>query len=113
MEFFLLLEAAAPELRFFPQVCMAALIEPTEPKSDRKADRLARRANAQKMVDFVAQRRSDGAIVAIIQLDDRSHDADKDKDQERDAMLNVAGYKTVRWHSKTKPDAQAIRKELL
>lgn len=65
----------------------------------------------QKIVDFVAQNRDDGSVVAIIELDDRTHDADKDA--KRDATLGSAGYRIVRWSSKTKPDAAAMRAELM
>jgi hypothetical protein len=110
LEFLARLEAAAPELRFLPQVAMGALLDPAVPRSDRKAYYRLRGMFSQKIVDFVAQRRSDGAILAIIELDDRTHDVDKDA--RRDDMLKSAGYRTIRWHSKTKPDVEAIRAQL-
>lgn len=110
MEFLGRLEAAAPELRIFAQVAMGALMEPAVPRADRKAYYRLRGMFSQKIVDFVAQRRSDGEIVAVIELDDRTHDADKDA--RRDEMLKSAGYRIVRWNSRTKPDAAAIRAEL-
>ena len=111
MEFLARLELAAPELRFFAQVAMGALLDPAVPRSDGKAYFRLRGMFAQKIVDFVAQRRSDGQIVAVIELDDRTHDAGKDAN--RDEMLRSAGYRIVRWQSKTKPDTVAIRAELL
>lgn len=111
LEFLARLEAAAPELRFLPQVAMGALMDPAVPRSDRKAYYRLRGIISQKIVDFVAQRRLDGAIVAVIELDDRTHDADKDA--RRDEMLRSAGYQIVRWNSKSKPNADAIRAQLL
>lgn len=111
LEFLSRLEAAAPELRFFPQVAMGALLDPAVPRSDVKAYFRHRGMFSQKIVDFVAQRRSDGAIDAIIELDDRTHDSGKDA--KRDEMLKSAGYSIVRWHSKTKPDIAAIRTALM
>jgi hypothetical protein len=111
MEFLTRLEAAAPELRFLPQVAMGALMDPAVPRSDRKAYYRLRGMFSQKIVDFVAQKRADGSIVAVIELDDRTHDTDKDA--RRDDMLKSAGYRIVRWNSKTKPDAVAIRATLL
>jgi hypothetical protein len=111
LEFLGRLEAAVPELRFFPQVAMGALLDPAVPRSDRKAYYRLRGMFSQKIVDFVAQRRADGQIVAIIELDDRTHDGGKDA--RRDEMLKSAGYRTVRWNSKTKPDAPTIRAQLL
>ena len=110
LEFLGRLEAAAPELRFFPQVAMGALLDPAVPRSDAKNYFRLRGMFSQKIVDFVAQRRSDGGIVAIIELDDRTHDSGKDA--KRDEMLQSAGYRIVRWNSKNKPDVAAIRTEL-
>lgn len=106
-EFLARLEAAAPELRFCPQVAMGALLDPAAPRSDRSAYYRARGMFSQKIVDFVAQSRADGGVVAIVELDDRTHDSGKDA--KRDAMLASAGYRVVRWSSKAKPDAAAIR----
>ncbi|HWI81747.1 DUF2726 domain-containing protein [Ramlibacter sp.] len=107
LEFLARLEAAVPELRFCPQVAMGALLDPAVPRSDRKAYYRLRGMFSQKIVDFVAQARSDGSIVAIIELDDRTHESEKDS--KRDAMLVIAGYRVVRWNSRSKPDAAAIR----
>lgn len=111
LEFLGRLEAAAPELRIFPQVAMGALLDPAVPRSDGKAYYRLRGMFSQKIVDFVAQRRSDGAIVAIIELDDRTHDSGKDA--KRDDMLTSAGYRIVRWNSKAKPESAAIRAQLV
>ncbi len=111
LEFVARLEAAAPELRFFPQVAMGALLDPAVPKSDGNAYYRLRGMFSQKIVNFVAQPRSDGAVVAVIELDDRIHDSNKDA--KHDSMLASAGYKVVRWYSKTKPDTAAIRAALL
>ncbi len=111
LEFLARLEASAPELRFHAQVSMGALLDPAASRKDGKEYFRARGMFSQKVVDFVAQAKADGSIVAVIELDDRTHDSDKDG--RRDAMLASAGYKVVRWKSKTKPDAAAIRAELL
>jgi very-short-patch-repair endonuclease len=111
LEFLIRLETAAPELRFHAQVSMGAVLEAAvSKKMDAKAHMSARGRFSQKIIDFVAQRRDDGAIVAMIELDDRTHSADKDS--KRDAMLEQAGYRVVRWQSKNKPDATAIRAAL-
>ena len=110
IEFLNRLESAAPEIRFCPQVAMGAILNPNVTRQDKSYMSL-RGKFAQKIIDFVAQDRKDGSIIAIIELDDRTHD--QEKDEKRDAMLASAGYKIVRWHSKSKPDAAAIRKQLL
>ncbi len=112
LEFLRRLEAAVPELRFLAQVAMGALLEPgVTRQQDSKAYYRQRGMFAQKIVDFVAQHRKDGRVVAIIELDDRTHDSAKDA--RRDAMLASAGYRIIRWTSKAKPDAAAIRATLV
>lgn len=112
LEFLQRLEQSAPELRFHAQVAMGALLEPAIAKrNDARAHMSARGSFSQKIVDYVAQSREDGSVVAIIELDDRTHDTARDA--RRDAMLDEAGYLVVRWNSKAKPDANAIRQCLL
>lgn len=111
LEFFGRLEAAVPEYRFHAQVAMGALLDPAVSRKDAKEFFRLRAMISQKIVDFVAQSRRDGSIKAIIELDDRTHDSEKDA--RRDAMLASAGFQTIRWNSKTKPDIAAIRARLL
>ena len=110
LEFLGRLEAAVPEYRFHGQVAMGALLDPAVSRKDGKEYFRLRGMIAQKIVDFVAQSRKDGSIKAIIELDDRTHDSEKDA--KRDAMLASAGFRTIRWNSKTKPDIAAIRAQL-
>jgi len=109
LEFIGRLEAAAPGLRFHGQVSMGAILDPAVPSSDRKAFMSIRGMFAQKIVDFVAQDRATGEIIAIIELDDRTHSSGKD--EKRDFMLSGAGYRIIRWNSKNKPSIDSIRAE--
>jgi Protein of unknown function (DUF2726) len=111
LEFLGRLESAVPEFRFHAQVSMGALLDPAVSRKDGKMFFRLRGMFSQKIVDFVAQNRIDGSIVAIIELDDLTHNGEKDV--KRDAMLTCAGYRIVRWHSKTKPEIAAIRAELM
>lgn len=111
LEFLNRLEQAVPELRFHAQVAMGAILDPAVSRKEGKEYFKIRGMFAQKMIDFVAQNKVDGSIVAIIELDDKTHDSEKDS--KRDAMLHSAGYKTIRWHSKNKPESGAIRSALL
>ena len=107
LEFLHRLESAVPEYRFHAQVAMGALLEPAMARKGNGSNYMRVRGMfSQKIVDYVAQRRDTGQIVAIIELDDRTHD--KDKDASRDAMLHQAGYRTVRWQSKNRPGAAEI-----
>lgn len=110
LEFLDRLEVAVPELRFCPQVALGALLDPAVPRSDAKAYYRMRGMFSQKIVDFVAQQRSDGRVIALIELDDRTHNANRDA--RRDAMTQSAGYKVIRWNSKAKPDAATIQQQL-
>jgi very-short-patch-repair endonuclease len=107
LEFLQRLEMAAPEYRFHAQVAMGALLDPAIERKGNAHDYMRMRALfSQKIIDYVAQRRDTGQIVAIIELDDRRHDAGKDA--RRDAMLQQAGYRTVRFQSNRKPDRAEI-----
>lgn len=112
LEFLHRLEQAVPELRFHAQVAMGALLDPVVTrKQDWRMHLSARRQFSQKIVDYLAQHRESGKVVAIIELDDRTHDTDKDR--KRDAMLGQGGYRIIRWQSTRKPDAAAIRAALM
>ena len=111
LEFLNRLEVAVPEARFHAQVAMGALLEPAfAKKADPRAYMSLRGTFSQKVVDFVAQDRGSGTVLALIELDDRTHNAAKDN--KRDEMLREGGYKVVRWQSTAKPDDAAIRDAL-
>lgn len=68
------LERALPHCRIHAQVAMGALLKaPTNPL--RKSRHSDRNAFSQKIVNFVAQDRATGAILALIEVDDYSHNA--------------------------------------
>ena len=60
---------------------------------------------AMKIVDYVVCR-PDMSVVAIIELDDRTHDPAKDR--KRDAITRAAGYTTIRHHSRHKPSLAGV-----
>lgn len=107
-EFFGRLVAAFPEHYIFPQVAMSALIEAaTEDKKKAHSDRLR---VAQQRVDYAVCDKN-CKLIAVVELDDRTHSSDKDK--RRDERLLQAGLRTVRFQSKSKPDIEALRKAIL
>jgi very-short-patch-repair endonuclease len=57
-------------------------------------------------VDYVVCTRS-CEVVAVVELDDKTHS--RAKDQLRDARLQQAGIRTVRFQSRDKPKVNAIR----
>jgi hypothetical protein len=112
LEFLNRLEQATPELRFHAQVAMGAIVDPNVSRRENGKLYMSLRGKfAQKIIDFVAQDKKSGEIVAIIELDDKTHDSDKDA--KRDTMTGQAGYRTIRWHSKKKPELAEIRSALI
>jgi hypothetical protein len=107
-EFFGRLVVALPDHYIFPQVAMTALIEAaSRDKKQAHADRLR---VAQQRADYVVcDRRCN--VVAVVELDDRTHSRSKDKI--RDARLQQAGIRTLRFDSKSKPSAQTLRDAVL
>ncbi len=104
-EFYRRLRTALPEHEVFAQVAMGALLRPVGAK-DRSDYHGLRGRFAQKIIDFVICDRSTLEPVAIVELDDRTHRVHKDV--ARDEMLTEAGYRVLRWDSRSKPSPAQI-----
>jgi peroxiredoxin len=100
-EFFNRLVKALPEYYVFPQVSMGAVLY-----AEKNSKQGTRGTFAQKRIDYIIYK--DQSIVAIIELDDKTHV--KVNDEKRDSMLHQAGYKTIRFESKNKPSIEEIAK---
>jgi len=95
------LERALPHCRIHAQVAMGALLR--APQAPMRKSRISdRNAFSQKIVDFVAQDRTTGLIVALIEVDDWSHNPFKDR--VRDEMTAYAGYRTIRVPGRVQPN---------
>ena len=96
------LRDAVPECYIFVQVSFGAILW--------SASQATRNRYNRKITDFVV---TDNAfnILAVIELDDKSHDGKKQQDAERDAMLKEAGYKVLRYRHM--PDKQKLRADIL
>jgi hypothetical protein len=106
LEFYHRLRRGLPGRVILCQVSMSALIEPRD-LPERTAEYMRLRARfAQKYVDFVICEPESLSVIAIVELDDITHDPVKDA--QRDAMLGSAGYRVVRWHSRKKPSPSEI-----
>jgi hypothetical protein len=108
-EFFHRLERALPGHHVFPQVAFAAFLT-HDSKVARNARMALRNRFDRKMADFVVCERETLSIVALIELDDRSHRAIDD--QLRDQLTEAAGYRTIRFMSKQKPTEAEIARLL-
>lgn len=93
------IERILPAYRIHAQVAMGAiLMAPSRPR--RCPVHSDRNAFAQKVIDFVVEDSATGRVVALIEVDGRSHASDKDR--ARDAMTGAAGYRTLRIPAGTK-----------
>lgn len=99
------LEAALPDYRIMAQVAMGALLAPGE--TDRRRAHATRNRFVQKIVDFAVVTRDTAEVVALVELDDRTHSAAKDA--KRDTMTAAAGYRTIRIPSRPRPTAESVR----
>lgn len=107
-EFFGRLVVALPDHYIFPQVAMSALLDAAS--SDKKEAHSDRMSIAQQRVDYVVcTRRCE--VVAVVELDDKTHS--RAKDELRDARLEQAGIRTVRFQARHKPKVEAIRAMIL
>lgn len=103
IEFFHRLCKAFASYHVFPQVAMSALIQPAQGGDKGRA---AFWKISQKRVDYVICTKS-MRTAAIVELDDRTHDAEKDA--MRDAMPRSAGIVTFRFESRNKPSVAQLR----
>jgi hypothetical protein len=104
-EFFHRLQRALNGYHVFPQVAFGAVLT-DDGQLASKARWSVRAKFDRKIVDFVICERGSLKIVALIELDDRTHSASADR--ERDAITKAAGYQTFRFQSKQKPSEAEI-----
>lgn len=107
-EFFGRLRRAVPDFAVFPQVAMAALIQPAVRERTPAAFAIWK-LFGNKICDFVICR-PDCSVICVVELDDRTHQ--KDKDERRDAVLGRAGITTLRYDSRHKPDIEALKNDI-
>jgi len=99
--FYRALRRALPGYHVFPQVAFAAFLT-HDGKLPRNARAAVRNRFSQKIADFVVCDKDSLKIAALVELDDRTHDASADR--ERDALTSAAGYRTIRFESTQKPN---------
>ena len=82
------LSEALPENIILAQVSFGALLSTSGQATRNRFNR--------KIADFVVLDKSFN-VVAIVELDDSSHKGREKQDADRDAMLNEAGYRVIRY----------------
>lgn len=88
-----MIERAVPRARVHAQVSMGAILRPSA-GLDRSRSTSVRNRFSSKRVDFVLEDRASGDIIAIVELDDHTHN--RSADRQRDRMTSRAGYLTIR-----------------
>lgn len=104
-EFFRRLKRALPAYEVFPQVSFAAILT-DDGRLSANARWSVRAKFDRKICDFVICDRRTLDVVALVELDDRTHTASADR--QRDAIAKAAGYQTIRFQSKQKPSEAEI-----
>ena len=102
------LERAFPDCQLWPQVPILALVRP-DARDTSRAFWNAFRSISNTRVDWVVVK--DMEVVAVIELDDRTHDPRKDA--RRDRILNTCGYRVARFESANRPDPRQIRQAVM
>jgi len=102
-EFYRRILDACPDCQVWPQVPILALVRP-DAKEGSRAFWMAFKRISNTRVDWVVVR--DMEVLAIVELDDRSHDARRDA--QRDKILKSCGYRVVRFSSSRRPDPRQI-----
>ncbi len=106
-EFFGRLKRALPNFEVLAQVSWGALVEPNVARSSRYYWPI-KRAYTMRIADYVICARNTMAVVAVVELDDFTHDNKQSADSERDALLASLGFITLRWDSRKKPSQAEI-----
>jgi hypothetical protein len=99
-EFFRRPRRALPDYAVFPQVAFAALLT-DDGRLSGSARWSVRARFDKKIADFVICDRQTLQVLALVELDDRTHNAAADR--QRDAITKAAGDQTLRFPSKQKP----------
>lgn len=103
------IEAALPEARVHAQVSLGALLRPVPGLGGRDATSVRNRF-LQKRADYVLEDRRTGRIIALVELDDRTHDARRDA--ARDRMTAAAGYLTIRLPAGERPSMAGVAERI-
>lgn len=103
------IEEALPGARIHAQVSMGAIMQPAR-GLDPRAATITRNRFSSKRVDFLAEDRASGEVIAIIELDDWSHNSTNDS--WRDRMTARAGYQTIRLPNGERHTRETVRRRI-
>lgn len=111
LAFFKRLRAAFPDVQVCPQVALAAIVDIPAKYNNNRFKHVNRAPFAAKYADFAIVDLDTGAVYAIIELDDHTHDSSerKQEDAERDAMLEEVGIPVHRFDARKMPSVKEIQ----
>jgi hypothetical protein len=112
INFFIKLQMAFPGYFVFPQIGATALIDIKSRPFNRHHFFSALNWIDTARIDFTLCD-PQGLIVALIELDDSSHDDKKDRDEARNYIYRSAGYRLFRFDCRRMPDAALIRETII
>ena len=111
VRFFALLQEAMPEHFIFAQVQLSRLVQATDPQDAAFwFNRICRMSADYVLVDRDAQ-----TVIAVIELDDWTHDKPERKraDQKKTKAIESAGLPLIRFDGRRMPSATQIRHEII
>lgn len=111
VRFFALLQEAMPEHFIFAQVQLSRLIQATDPQDSAFwFNRICRMSADYVLVDRDAQ-----TVIAVIELDDWTHDKPERKraDQKKTKAIESAGLPLIRFDGRRMPNATQLRHEIV
>lgn len=111
VRFFALLQEAMPEHFIFAQVQLSRLIQATDPQDAAFwFNRICRMSADYVLVDRDAQ-----TVIAVIELDDWTHDKPERKraDQKKTKAIESAGLPLIRFDGRRMPSATQLRHEII
>ena len=112
INFFIKLQMAFPGYFVFPQVGASGLIDVKSEPFNRYHFFSALNWIDTARIDFTLCD-PQGRVVALIELDDWSHDEKKDRDEARNYIYRAAGYRLFRFDCRRMPDSAQIRAAII
>ena len=110
-QFYGKLQSAVQGYFVFPQVSTSSIITPFVSPYNYGTYKSALNKINQTTIDYIICDSSLN-IVALIELDDKSHDKKQDRDQKRDSYTAQAGYRTIRFDCRSQLTAELIRQRI-
>jgi hypothetical protein len=109
--FFKRLQAAFPDVLICPQLALAAVVDIPAKFNQGQYKHVNRAGFAAKFADFAIVDPDSGEVLAIIELDDHTHDgpARQAEDAARDAMLAQVGIEVYRFDARKMPQVAELQ----